>query len=385
MAVNLVLDNGNFPSVNANVLVAAGARLGSLGLATSGTVTAGGLSLTGGTVEANNVEALFNVADGARLQNTLQTNGGGTFRVMGNGVGSQTQDNAYYTNAQQVNYQAPAWNATYDYGPPHNNVLIVYGTNTAAVGDYPNNIFYSTGAPVVGVPPTLTPAPYPAGGGVPSVGWALAKDGGLLYGGATVVGGTGNLQISETICQGGYPGLIRFFGGGGESVGGAVPRGMDLTEAGISATANNNNGALLDLAGVMKADGVYIHNGDSALSPASSANALFIPPSANGFVLGNNYTWTAPTPPATAWHWVGAAGTAGSMTLSGPATSMAFDVNCMVMLTPVTVGATAAGSIGLSNKASTSITIDSRDAAGAVLAGDVRSIEWIVFNPNWTT
>jgi hypothetical protein len=64
---------------------------------------------------------------------------------------------------------------------------------------------------------------------------------------------------------------------------------------------------------------------------------------------------------------------------------MAFDVNCMMMLTPVFVGATAAGSIGLSNKASTTVTIDSRDAAGAVLAGDVRVIEWIVFNPNWTS
>jgi hypothetical protein len=45
MAVNLVLDNGNFSQggpVLENVLVAAGLRCGSVGVATSGTVTAGG-------------------------------------------------------------------------------------------------------------------------------------------------------------------------------------------------------------------------------------------------------------------------------------------------------------------------------------------------------
>jgi hypothetical protein len=163
-----------------------------------------------------------------------------------------------------------------------------------------------------------------------------------------------------------------------------VPRGVSIEEASIVADVSTNNGCLLDVAGVAKADGFYIHNTDQALSPASSANALFAPGDV-AFTLGRNYVWTAPVAPATAWRWVGAAGTAGSMTLSGPANSMAFDVNCMMMLTPVFGGATAAGSVGLSNKASTTVTIDSRDAAGAVLAGDVRAIEWIVFNPNWTS
>ena len=380
---SVVLNNSQFPVTNANILVCDGILSGGDGLQ----LPDGGLTANG-TIIGQEVQARWVVSDGARLNSTLGTNGGGAFRVMSGGVGTTTTDNVYYTNAEQTNYEAPAWNATYNYAGVHNYVLVVYGTNTAAVGDYPNNIFYALDTaptpPVVGVPPTLTPAPYPAGGGVPSAGWLLAKDS-VASGGASVVADNGFAPLHDCILSGYEPALYRFFGGGGESIGLSVPRGVSIQESSIVASTNTNNGALLDVAGVAKADGFYIHNTDQALSPASSANALFIPASPNGFVLGNNYTWTAPVAPATAWHWVGAAGTAGSMTLSGPATSMAFDPNCMVMLTPVFVGASACGSIGLSNKATTSITIDSRDAAGAVEAGDVRSIEWIVFNPNWTT
>jgi hypothetical protein len=378
---SVVLNNSQFPVANANLLVCDGISVG-----------AGGLQLpdsglvANGTVVAQEVTAAWVVSDTSRLQNTLVTNGGGTARIMGNAIGTQVVENAYYSNAQQTNYQCPTWNATYNYTGVHNYVLVVYGTNTAAVGAYPNNIFYALDSaptpPVVGVPPTLTPAPYPAGGGVPSAGWLLAKDS-VAQGGASVVGGTGGAPLLYTILSGYSPAQSQWFGGGGASIGISAPRGLTLVEGGDASL----DGALLDLAGVVKADGISLHNTDQNLSPASSYGAVFAAGD-TAFTIGRNYTWTATAPGATTYQWVGAAGTAGQITLSGGAGTSAFDVASIMMVTRkyVPLAAHAIGNLCVDTKSNTAMVISSRASADqSLVVADVGQIEWIAFNPNWAS
>ena len=382
---SVVLDNSQFSSApNQNVLVADGLKLGGAGLTLAGGIT------SGGAINAQEVNAYWNPTNPNILQNTLNTNGGGTDRVMGNAVGSTTTDNAYYTNAQQVNYQCPTWNATYNYAGVHNAVLIVYGTNTSAAGVYPNNIFFADDAaptpPVVCVPPTPTPAPYPVSPAV-NPGWVLAKDA-AFFGGAAVVNGTGFMELLETRINGTSPAVTTFFGGGGQSIGAAVPRGVTIQEADIS-TITGNNGALLDVAGLARCDGLFIHDTDQNLSPASSANANFSG-APNAFQFGNNYVWSPTGPGATTYHWdVNVTpGVAGQITLSGGAAQTAFDPQCIMMVTRkfVTGATTAIGNICVDSKTATTIVISSRASADqSLVAADVGQIEWICFNPNWTT
>jgi hypothetical protein len=282
-----------------------------------------------------------------------------------------------------VSYTAPDWSPTINYNA-YNFLLIKYGVNTAPANSYPNNIFFASNAsptpPVVGVPPTSTPAPYPA---LPTVnpGWLLASVANFVVG-SSVVDENGAMAIRATFIQANAPATTTFFGGGGETVGLSIPRGVTIQEADIT-TLSGNNGALLDVAGVMKADGVYIHNTDQALAPASSANS-----NVANFTLGTNYTWTAPVAPATAWTWAGAAGTAGSTTLTGPANSMPFDPQCMMMITRKFIaGAThAIGNLCVDSKGATSVVISSRASTDqSLVAADVGAFEWICFNPNWTS
>ena len=302
--------------------------------------------------------------------------------TLADGAGGRLVYESYVNNNGLWTYQAAQWSPTLNY----NNLagyIIVYGTNTAPVGSYPNNLFEPYNAPgpsVVGTPPTSTAAPYPVLGPTPNPGWILCSTANFI-GGAAVLTAGGSIQIEQTVIGAGRPGTKFWFGGGGETLGTNVPRGVTLAEADIT-TISGNNGALLDVAGVCRADGIYIHNTDQALSPASSAN------SGVNFTIGQNYTWTAPVAPATAYSWVGAAGTAGSTTLSGPAASMAFDPNCVMMVTRkfVAGAAHAIGNLCIDSKTATTMVISSRASADQTLvATDVGRFEWICFNPNWTS
>ena len=379
---SVVLDNSQFsPVPQQNVLVADGLKLGGGGFSTTGAVT------TGSILASPSVNVVNNLTNTTILRSTIFANSSGVGTQQLNAIGSTTTYDYFTNNAELVYFTAPQWSPTLDYRGANNNELVVYGVNTAPAGDYPNNIFFADDAapspPPVGTPPTNTPAPYPVLGPAVNPGWTLAATA-AFFKGASVVDENGVMEVRVTAVQGNAPAITNYFGGGGESTGISVPRGVTIQEADTT-TLQGNNGALLDVAGTCKADGFSIHNTDQNLSPASSANALFIPASPNGFVLGQNYVWTAPVAPATQWKWVGSAGLAGQTTINGPAQSMAFDINSIVLLTPVYTGATACGSLTLSGKSATEIIVDSRDPAGALVAGDVRSFQWIVFNPNWAS
>jgi hypothetical protein len=339
-------------------------------------VLAGASGVTTSAINVDNASSLAGVQ--------LTTNAGSGQVQLTDPAGGRLVSQSYVNNNAITSYIAPAWNPLLNY----NNLqgyIVVYGTNTAPAGSYPNNLFEAyLGVPgsstVVGTPPTSTAAPYPALGPTPNSGWILCSTANFI-GGAAVLAANGQIDVTQTVIGAGRPATTYFFGGGGESIGTDVPRGMTLSEADIT-TISGNNGALLDVAGVAKADGFYVHDTNQSLSPAASANGGV------NFTLGQNYTWTAPVAPATAWTWVGSAGTGGSTTITGPAQSMAFDPNCMMMVTRlfVTAAAHAIGILCVDSKTATSMVISSRAPADqSLVALDVGRFEWICFNPNWTS
>jgi hypothetical protein len=83
MAVNLVLDNGNFPPLLANSLVAAGLRVGSLGVSSGGDINASGVITGNEVVALNTLQVRATAPNGVVGQNTAYNwdnagvNGGG--------------------------------------------------------------------------------------------------------------------------------------------------------------------------------------------------------------------------------------------------------------------------------------------------------------------
>jgi hypothetical protein len=409
MAVNLVLDNGNFPPLNANVLVAAGLRVGSLGVASGGDITAAGSITAGsGALTASELLARQTAKDANAVvakSIDLQANPGslnGVLDVRTSSDGTAWTDRTYFqgTDYRAVEAQIAQWSPLVNYDGVR-NILVLYGTNTNPVGVYPNNVFYVSGGdgvPVLGVPPTQTPAPYPVTGGTlqnvtggptPTAGWVLANSNNTeqRFGGGppAVVTGAGTAQIvyydigSYTPCQ------AVFFGGGGASIGAADNRGITLQQS-ASTTLQSLQGATLTVAGVVNMDGLAFQRTDQSVSPASSFFAYnnATPQARQNFVLGNNYTWTKQADPGTLYGWLEAAGTAGQSIITG-GTNAAFDPDCMVFVsTQVALGA-AKGILSVQAKTATSITIASRDATNALVAGDNSFFEWICFNPRWDT
>ena len=84
MAVNLVLDNGNFPPLLANSLVAAGLRVGSLGVSSGGPIVSSGTITAGDEIVAvNTLQVRASAPSGVLGNNTAYnwdnagTSGGG--------------------------------------------------------------------------------------------------------------------------------------------------------------------------------------------------------------------------------------------------------------------------------------------------------------------
>ena len=343
---------------------------------------------------------------------SLNTNTGGAQRFMASPIGTSWDcDNTYEAGSSYhtTDFAAPNWSALTDYSGAstsgnNNYALVVYGVNTAPAGVYPNNIFYSVdGVPapgskaLVGVPPTATPAPYPyPAGPTPAAGWVLAATSdksGVGGGGAAVVGGGGVAAMEHWIVGGFEPATLQWFGGGGAGIGASNPLGATLTQSDIS-TAKGNNGALLDVAGVVKVDGLALHTTDQALAPASSAGAAFSAAPAF-FQIGHNYVWAQTGPGATTYHWdvdvVGGGApaiVAGQTVITGGANA-AFDPACLVFLQTEIEPAFAAhpkGILSVQSKSATAIIIQSLNAAtGALEPLDISAFQWLVVNPNWTT
>jgi len=339
---------------------------------------------SGVTTSAVNVD---NASSLAAVQ--LTTNAGSGQVQLFDPAGGRYVVQSYVNNQGVTNYVAPQWNPLLNY----NNLqgyIVVYGVNTSPPGVYANNLFESYVIPpastVVGTPPTSTAAPYPVGGPTPNSGWILCRDA-AFFGGAAVLDNNGSIVCEQTIIGAGRPGTKNFFGGGGASLSGSSPRGVTIAESDIT-TASGNNGALLDVAGTLQADGIYLHNTDQSLSPASSANAAF--DAGTTFNIGTNYTWSPTGPGASTYHWDAGvpAGVPGQTTLTGPALSMAFDPQCIMMVQrKYTAGTYAAGNLCVDSKTATTITISSRDPANSnlLITADLSPFEWICFNPNWAT
>jgi hypothetical protein len=174
---------------------------------------------------------------------------------------------------------------------------------------------------------------------------------------------------------------------------GANLGGQGLTTSGSVSAASVNASSVnvaassaLSAPGLVRADGFFITNTIDPLCPASSANPVFFTAEPNGFVLGRNYVWTAPTPPSLVWGWTGSVGAAGQMFLTGAPGQMAFDTNSIILATPALTGVpTAAGSLTIETLSPTAVVIRSVDTVGAIVPGDVRRVGWICFNPNWAT
>jgi hypothetical protein len=290
-------------------------------------------------------------------------------------------------------FNAPVWVSTIDYGI-YNGTLVVYGTNTNVAGLYPNNIFFASGTPAVGVPPTLTPAPYPTttggvtptGGPTPSSGWVLAATYTSGRGSAVLNenGGAGQSGVVQSMkVGGGEPLRFDWGGGGADSVNAANPLGMSLSTAGLVG-AQAQNGALLQVSGQMRADGFSFAITDQSLCPSSSyfATSNAAVPALISFTLGQNYTWTAPISPGTKWGWAQTAGSGGITTITGGA----FDPFALVFVQRETVaGNPAIGVLEVAAKTVNSITVRSIDALNAVATTDVGNFQWVVFNADWSS
>ena len=290
-------------------------------------------------------------------------------------------------------FNAPAWIPTVDYSGQNNYALIVYGTNTNTGDLYPNNIFFSVGTPAVGVPPTSTPAPYPAttggvtptGGPTPNAGWVLAATYvlGSGLGSAVVTGSGGSGAFQQTIFGGFEPLAFQWGGGGRDSIGTDTPLGMTLTCAGLVG-AGSLNGAKLQVAGTVRADAFSFATTDQSLCPASSYNAKNPAGGAVVFQIGQSYTWTAPVAPATTWAWVAAVGTPGTTTING-GTNASFSPDSLVFLqseVELSLGA-AKGILSVQSKTNTSVVIHSLNTSNALETGDTSFFQWMVMNPNW--
>ena len=316
----------------------------------------------------------------------LSVNNGGSLVELVDAVGGSLTIDSYTRNTPGWYYTAGTWSPTINYAGANNVMLIVYGTNTAPAGVYPNNLFFADDAspspPVVGVPPTATPAPYPyPAGPTPAPGWVLAATANF-FGGGAVLNANGTLITEQTIITGTQPGTKLFFGGGGASVGASVPRGVSVIEADIS-TITGNNGAQLLCSGIVQSDGQAYFATDQLNSPASSYNAAFSA-APNQFAIGHNYTWAQTGPGATTYHWDVdvAPGVPGTSTITGNA----FDTNSMVFLQGyIAAGATAVGNLRVLNKSTTAITVQSINALGALEVADTQRFDWVCLNPRWDT
>ena len=336
---------------------------------------------------------------------SLNTNVGGALRYMASPIGSTWDcDNTYEAGSSYhiKDFSAPNWSATTDYSGTsssgnNNYALVVYGVNTAPAGVYPNNIFYSVdGVPApgskatVGVPPTATPAPYPyPAGPVASAGWALAATSdktGVGGAGAAVVGAGGVAAMEHWVVGGFEPATVQWFGGGGASLGASNPLGATLSQSDIS-TAKGNNGALLDVAGVVLAEGFSLHTTDQALAPASSFGATFSG-APNAFQIGHNYVWSPIGPGSTQYHWDVdvVAPVAGTCLING-GTNSAFDPTSLIFLQTELEPALGAskGILTVSAKTATSVLIIAKTPANATDATDTSIFQWMVVNPNWQT
>jgi hypothetical protein len=406
---SVVLDNSQFPVSQQNVLVADGLKLGGAGFSTTGAISTGNATITSevtilqGSLSGNGVAVKSIQLDA----NPASLNGVLDERVSADGTNWNSRTFFQGGDYQQLNCQVPPWSPTVNYNQAFgmNDNLVVYGANTNPAGLYPNNIFYVSGGDgiaVVGVPPTLTPAPYPANGGtpsaptggpVPTTGWVLcnsALNEGRFGGGPpSVVDGNGNCPISVAYVGSFLPANISFFGGGGASVGANDLRGVTVSQA-PATTAQSLNGATINVAGVVNVDGIGFQRTDQSISPASSYFAFnnATPQARIQFELGNNYTWTQQVAPGTLWGWASAVGTAGTSTITGGANA-AFDPDCLVFLQtelePV-LGAHPKGVLSVQAKSNTAIVIHSiNPATNAIEPTDVSFFQWMVMNPRWDT
>jgi len=314
----------------------------------------------------------------------LSVNNGGSLVQLVDAVGGSLTIDSYTRNTPGWYYTAGTWSPTINYAGANNVMLVVYGVNTAAVGAYPNNLWFADDAaptpPVVGTPPTSSAVPYPPAP-VPNAGWVLAATANF-FGGAAVVNASGELITEQTLITGTQPGTKVFFGGGGASVGASVPRGVSILEADIS-TITGNNGAQLLCSGVVQSDGQAYFATDQVNSPASSYNATFSG-APNQFEIGHNYVWAQTGPGATTYHWDVDITPAvpGESTIGGNA----FDTNSMIFLQGyIAAGATAVGNLRVLAKTNNSITVQSINALGALEVADVQRFDWVCLNPRWDT
>jgi len=406
---SVVLDNSQFPVSQQNVLVADGLKLGGAGFSTTGAISTGNATITSevtilqGSLSTNGVAVKSIQLDA----NPASLNGVLDERVSADGTNWNSRTFFQGGDYQQLNCQVAQWSPTVNYNTASgmSDILVVYGANTNPAGLYPNNIFYVSGGDgvaVVGVPPTLTPAPYPANGGtplaptggpVPTTGWVLcnsALNEGRFGGGApSVVDANGNCPVMTTYVGSYSPATMNFFGGGGASIGTADLRGVSLSQA-PATTAQSLNGSTISVAGVVNLDGLGFQRTDQSISPASS---YFSYNSANPqvriqFQLGNNYTWAVSTVAGNPYGWTVAAGTPGTSTITGGANA-AFDPDCLVFLQtelePV-LGAHPKGVLSVQAKSTTAIVIQSiNPATNAIEPTDVSYFQWMVMNPRWDT
>lgn len=295
--------------------------------------------------------------------------------------GGQRLVTVYTDSIATTVLQTPAWSPTVDY-TPFPGLLVVYGTSSSPAGAYPNNIYFPSGpAPaVVGVPPSNVST----GGGAANPGWILASTWG---GGATAITSGGTSFLERSVYPGNDPAFKDFFGGGRASIGTDVPIGMTIQESDTS-TTNGNNGASLVVAGRVFADAFSYLPTDQSLGPASSVpngtgSYSGITSDSLPFSLGKNYSWVVnPAPSANGGYWWNAvAGTGGTSVVTCPACSPGAMIFCQRELD---LG-TAAGTLAVSAKTTTSFTLTSRDSANAVVAADTAFYNFQIMNPDWST
>jgi hypothetical protein len=287
-----------------------------------------------------------------------------------------------YTDAVELTYsQSPTWSPTVNY-TQFPGLMVLYGTNSAPAGSYPNNVYFPSGPTpaAVGVPPSNVST----GGGAANPGWILSATWG---GGASSVDQVGYLPLQAFVYPGNNPAYVDFFGGGRPSIGTDVPIGVTIEESDTS-TTNGNNGAQLTVAGQVRADAFSYLPTNQSLGPASSvpsANGSYFAITSDGlpFSLGKNYAWVlnpAPSANGTYW-WNVTAGTGGTSVVTAPACSP----GAMIFLQRELDLGTATGTLAVSAKSTTSFTVTSRDSANAVVATDVAFYNFQIMNPDWST
>jgi hypothetical protein len=295
--------------------------------------------------------------------------------------GGQEVRTEYGDSAHLKYLVSQVWSPTVDY-TQFPALMVIYGTNSAPAGSYPNNIYFPSGpaVAVVGVPPSNVST----GGGAANPGWILASTWG---GGAPQINSSGFTFLERFVYGGNAPAYLELFGGGRPSVGSDTPTGLTLEQSDTS-TAAGNNGAQLIVSGQVKADAFSYLPTDQSLGPASSVpngtgSYSGITSDSLPFSLGKNYSWVVnPAPSANGGYWWNAvAGTGGTSVVTCPACSPGAMIFCQRELD---LG-TAAGTLAVSAKTTTSFTLTSRDSANAVVAADTAFYNFQIMNPDWST